>query len=338
MRRPRCIRFLRFLLPVLGLLALLASCSPAPATSPAENSAGAAAPLLPAELKPGEKLRVVATTNIVADVVKQIGGDHIELTALLPPGTDPHSYQATPDDLRKLNDAHVIFINGLHLEETMLPVLSNLDAKVPVVEVNAGVHTIEFAGGAHDEENHAAEEDHDHAGADPHTWMNVQNVEQWVKNAELALSARDPANAQAYAAAAAEYAKTLADLDKEIRAGVAALPPEKRKLVTDHDNLGYFADAYGFQIIGSVIPSLSTMAAASAQQIAALQDQIKQEGAAIILVGTTVNPAAAEQLGQDTGTRVVPIYTDSLSDGDGPAATYVDMMRFNANAILAALR
>jgi ABC-type Zn uptake system ZnuABC Zn-binding protein ZnuA len=304
--------------------------APAASTAPVDGAPTEGAALRAVALAPGEKLRVVATTNIVADVVRQVGGDRIELTALLPPGTDPHSYQATPDDLRQLSNAHAIFVNGLHLEETMAPVLENLDAPTPVISVNEGV-TLRVLGAAHADE-HAGE----HAGVDPHTWMNPANVIVWSEYVARALSAMDPGNAEHYAATAAAYADELRALDAELRTAFAAIPGDQRKLVTDHDNLGYLADAYGFTILGAVVPSLSTLAAPSAQEMAALQDQMRAASVRVIVVGNTVNPATAQQLAQDTGAQVVAIYTDSLSDAAGPAPTYAAMTRYNAAAIVAA--
>jgi ABC-type Zn uptake system ZnuABC Zn-binding protein ZnuA len=307
------------------ILVLAAGCA-GPAT-PDDTVTGAAATSLPtltsAGLEAGEKLRVVATTNIVGDVARQVGGDAIDLTLLLPPGTDPHSYQARPDDLRKLNAADVVFINGLHLEEAMAPVLEKLDSGAPVIAVNTGVATLEL--------------DEAHADADPHTWMDVRNVQQWVETIAAVLAALDPAHAEEFAANAAAYQTQLAALHAEITATAAAIPAERRKFVTDHDNLGYLAQAYGFTIAGAVIPSLSTLAAPSAQELAALQQQVAQEGVTAILVGTTVNPDVAQQIAADTGAVVTPIYTDSLSDASGPAATYIDMMRYNLAQIAAVL-
>ncbi|HHY58874.1 MAG TPA: zinc ABC transporter substrate-binding protein [Chloroflexi bacterium] len=289
--------------------------------------------LTPVALTEGEKLRVVATTNIVGDVVHQVGGDAIELVQLLAPGADPHSYQARPDDLRALNQAQVIFINGLHLEEAMSPVLENLDSGAPVVAVNIGVTPLEIQ----EEPAEVGAEAHHHEGADPHTWMDVRNVEQWVANIAAVLTALDPAHAEVFAANAAAYTAKLAALDQEIKTALAAIPVAQRKVVTDHDNLGYLANAYGLTIVGAVIPSLSTMAAPSAQELAALQQQIAKEGVKAILVGNTVNPNVAQQLARDTGAAVTTIYTDSLSSAEGPAATYIDMMRYNLKQIVAAL-
>lgn len=287
----------------------------------------------------GEKLRVAATTNIVGDVVRQVGGDAIELVQLLPVGADPHSYQARPGDLRELNSAHVVFVNGLHLEEAMASVLDSLDTGAPVVVVNSGVPTIEFVAD-HAEEDDAAEDagdEHHHEGADPHTWMDVHNVEIWVDNIAAVLSALDPGRAGQYAANADAYRTQLEALQTEIIAAVATIPPENRKLVTDHGNLGYLANAYGLTVTGTVIPSLSTLASPSAQQLAALQRQIEQEGIKAIFVGTTVNPNVAAQIAGDTGATVIPLYTGSLSDAQGPAATYIDMMRYNIEQIVGAL-
>ena len=311
--------------------------------------------LAPVALAAGEALRVTATTTIVADIVKQVGGDSVEVSTLLPPGADPHSYQARPDDLKELNRAHVIFINGLNLEEALLPLLDTLDTDAPVISVNAGVPTLDY-GDAHADETDAdeahadetdadethtdeahADEAHGHEGADPHTWMDVRNVMQWVDTVAAALAARDPAHAEAYAANAAAYRTQLQTLHTEIIDQVAAIPAAQRKLVTDHDNLSYLAHAYGFTVVGTVIPSLSTMAAPSARELAALQAQIVQEGVTAIFVDTTVNANIATQIGADTGAVVVPLYTGSLSAPDGPAATYLDMMRHDVGQIVAAL-
>jgi ABC-type Zn uptake system ZnuABC Zn-binding protein ZnuA len=326
-----------------GMVALaLAACGPAasPAAPPAprpaaeqhadEEHAEALPPLQPADLAPGDKLHVVATTNVIADVVAQVGQNRVELVGLVPAGADPHAFQATPADLRALNAAHVVFVNGLNLEENLLPTLNALDTGVPLVSVNSGVEPLAMAG----DESH----DHDHGEADPHTWFDVANVVLWTDTIAAALSALDPANAAAYAEAASAYQEELAALDQSIRSELDLIPPAKRKLVTDHDALGYFAHAYGFEVVGAVVPSLSTLAAPSAQDLAALQDQIRAEGVPAVFVDTAVNPNLATRIAADTGMRVVPLYTGSLSAADGPASTYVDMMRYTAQAMVDALR
>jgi len=300
-------------------------------------------PLTAVTLAAGEKLQVVATTNLVADVVAQVGGDRITLYTLMGPGVDPHSYSTTPQDLRTLEDAQVVFINGLHLEEALADLLGGLTA--PVVPVSAGItprtmseeHSAEHSAKPSGEQS-TEEAAHQHEGGDPHTWQRVANVKLWVENIHQSLSQLDPANAEAYHTAADAYLADLDALDAEIRAKLATIPAESRKLVTDHETFGYFADEYGFAIIGALIPSLSTVAEPSAQALAALQDQLAAENVQAIFVGTTVNPRLAEQMAQDLGIQVVSLYSDSLSAPDGPAASYLDFMRYNVNAIVAALQ
>ncbi|MDQ3247734.1 MAG: metal ABC transporter substrate-binding protein, partial [Chloroflexota bacterium] len=283
------------------------------------------------------KLRVVATTSLIADVVANVGGDRVELLTLIPPGVDPHGYTATPADLRTLSDAHAIFVNGLGLEESMASVLENPDGNAIVVWVNSGVETLDAAEAEHADEA-ADEGELHHDGSDPHTWLNVQNVMHWVENIEHVLGELDPANVAAYENSAATYSATLAALEREVRTAAESVPAERRKLVTDHDALGYFAATYGFAVVGAVIPSFSTLAVGSAQELAALQDQIEAEAVTAIFVGASANPALSAQIANDLGIAVVVIYPESLSDASGPAATYVAMMRYNINAIVDALR
>jgi ABC-type Zn uptake system ZnuABC Zn-binding protein ZnuA len=282
----------------------------------------------------GRPLRVVATTNLVGDVAAQVGGERIDLTVLLPAGSDPHAYTATPRDMVALSDADLILANGLGLEESMLPTLTELGAG-RVVVVNEGVVPLE---GAQDhgpgDEEHA---DKEHGGVDPHTWQNVANVVIWAQNIAAAYSAMDPAHADGYSSAAADYITTLEALDADIRATLSAIPTERRKLVTDHNTFAYFADAYGFEVIGSVIPSFSSLATISAQELARLQEQMRAQGAVAIFTGNTVNPALSQQVAQDTGVRVTPLYTDSLGAAGSEADSYVEMMRLNATRIAQAL-
>ena len=152
------------------------------------------------------------------------------------------------------------------------------------------------------------------------------------------LSTLDPAHAEIYSANGAAYVEALSTLESEIEEMVAMLPENQRKLVTDHDSFSYFAYAYGFEIVGTVIPGLTTTSEPSAQEIAALSEQIEAEGVPAIFVGTTINDGLAQQIASDTGAQVVRLYTGSLSEADGPAATYVDLMRYNVEAIVSALQ
>lgn len=313
---------------------------PAPETAHAEEPTEEMAESLPdlrsAELAAGEKLRVVATTNLVADVVGRVGGDAIELISLLPPGADPHAYQATPNDLRAISDAHLLFINGLGLEESLESLLDEAQAKT--VPVNVGVETLTFGDEEHEEEHkEEAEEATHHAGSNPHTWWSIAAVTQWAHNIEETLSAIDPANAEQYTANAVAYRAELAALGVELDELIGQIPATGRKLATDHDTLAYFARDFDFQVVGLIVPSFSSLAEPSAQHLAALQDQIRAENVQAIFVGSTVNPRQAEQLAKDLGIRVVSIFTDSLSEPAGPAPDYLSFMRHNAAAIADAL-
>lgn len=292
----------------------------------------------PVSLKSGESVRVVATTNLLADVVKQIGGAEIELTALLPIGADPHGYSPTPQDLRAVAGADVIFVNGLGLESFLDEMLTNAGGNPVIVSVSVGIDPLAMtdAHEDHADEDHADEADH--GDTDPHVWFSVPNVITWTHNIETALSGLDPAHAADYADRATAYRAQLAGLDQELRQMVAQIPTDQRKLVTDHRSFTYLAHEYGFEQTGAVINSFSTLSQSSAQSLAALQEQIKSAGAKAIFVGSTVNPALADQLAKDLGIRVVSVFTGSLSPADGPAATYIDFMRFDMSAIADALK
>lgn len=311
--------FIRKLLPMLLLGSLLlAACGSA---FPAASSDG---------------LKVVASTTIVGDVVAQVGGDLISLAVLFPPGTDPHTFEPRPQDVAALSDAHVVVISGLGLEEPLEPALE-ANAQGSVVHASDGIDVLAFEDEEHDEDAQAQDE-HGHENGDPHTWTDPNNVIIWTENIAAALAEADPANADAYQANAEAYIASLRDLDAWIRSEVAGIPPERRKLVTDHRAFGYFADEYGFEQVGALVGSFSTNASSSAQEIAALEDAIRAQNVPAVFVGTTVNSALAEQVAQDTGTQIVPVYTGSLTAPGGEADSYLAFMRYNVSAIVEALK
>jgi len=301
--------------------------------------------LSPVALGQGERLQVVATTSIVADVVRNVGGDRIDLTTLIPLGTDPHTFQPTPQDAAAVADAHVVFANGAGLEVFLENLLESAGAGVAVVPVSYGVELRQFAGGhTHEEEEHTHEEGghtqegEGEGGFDPHTWFDPNNVIVWTHNIERALSNLNPAGAGMYQANAEAYRAKLHELDAWIREQLAGVPERNRKLVTDHASFSYFAHQYGFEQVGAVFPGYSTLAQPAARDLAALEDAIRQFGVKAIFVGNTVNPALAEQVAQDTGTQVVFLYTGSLSEPGGPAGDYLAFMRYDVGVIVEALR
>jgi ABC-type Zn uptake system ZnuABC Zn-binding protein ZnuA len=294
--------------------------------------------LSPVGLGDEEKLRVIVTTNIVADVVANIGGDAIELTALIPLGADPHTYQPTPGDYRAMADAHVIFISGLGLEESMHGTLEQLAEEVLIVSLSEGIEPRQI--GVAEEHEHGSElaEKPRLEGVDPHVWFDPFNIMIWAENAAQAMGALNPTNADLYSENALAYIEILEDLHEWIEGKVAQLPERNRELVTDHLTFGYFAQRYGFEMIGAVIPAYSTAAEPSARDLASLEDAILALDVKALFVGITMNPRLAERVAEDTGVILVPLYSGSLSESGDQAGTYIELMRYNVNAIVAALR
>lgn len=304
---------LRFLLSI--LLLALAGCSGGPAGQP----------------EPPARLRVVATTSIVADIVRQVGGDAIELATLLPVGTDPHSFQPAPRDAALLSQADIIFINGAGLEEFLAPLLENAGSNARVVSLSEDVPLRSFSLAGESVDEHES-------GQDPHVWTDPTNVVLWVKAVEKNLSDLDPTNSQGYQSQAESFIRQLNELDTWIQTEVEQVPPEKRKLVTDHISLGYFAGRYGFEQIGAVIPAASTMAQPSAQELALLEDAVKSYAVTAIFIDQAVNPALAQRIAEDTGVRLATFYSGSLSAAGGPASTYLEYMRYNVRVIVENLK
>jgi manganese/iron transport system substrate-binding protein len=286
----------------------------------------------------GERLKVVVTTSIVADIVKNVGGDKIDLNILLPIGTDPHTFAPSPADLATVADAHVIFANGMGLEAFLDEMIENAGSEAAVVYVSQGIEARQFDQGE-ENEHETYEEAHDpHEGTDPHTWTSPTNVIIFVHNIERTLGTRDPANARIYAANAKAYEVKLKELDAWVKTRIETIPPENRKLVTDHTTFGYYADHYGLQQIGAIIPSFSTAAEPSAKELAKLEEAIKNYNVKAIFVGTSVNPSLAQRVSNDTGTKLVSLYTGSLGPEGSGVESYLDYIRFNTEAIVEALK
>jgi len=303
---------------LLAVLVFLTACS-----SPAQTASTGQQP-------GGDRLKVLATTTIVADVVSQVGGDLIDLNVLLPEGTDPHSFDPTPQDISKVSEADLIFVNGAGLEEFLDNLIESAGVQDRVIRVSDG---IEFL--AVDEDGHEHEDDHD--GVNPHTWTDPNNVFTWTSNIAQALSKLDPENADTYHANAQAYQAELKTLDAWIRDQVESIPPENRKLVTDHKLFGYFADEYGFEQVGALIPGYSTLSEPTAQELAEIEDTIQELDVKAIFVGNTVNPTLAERVSEDTGIQLVFVYTGSLDKSGSDAGTYIEYMRYNTNAFVDAL-
>lgn len=317
-----------------------------------------------AALAQESRLDVVATTTIIADVARAVGGDRVTVTALVPPDADAHAWQPTPRDAALVAGADLLLVNGAGLELFLGGLLENAAGAKPVV-VSAGAAVLPARGTGHaddeahedehigmlgvdaicddhDDEAHAdetaeADDDHAHGACDPHFWTDPANVMIWADNIAAALAAADPAGADLYAANAAAYKAQLADLDADIEALLAPIPAERRVLVTNHNFLAYFAHRYGFEVVGVVLGE-TTLAEAAPQQVAALAETIRAEGVPAIFAEVSAAAGLAGAIAAEVGdVAVATLYSGSLSAPDGPAGTYLDYMRYNAQTIAAAL-
>lgn len=301
----------------------------------------------------GRKLRVTAATTIIGDVVSQAAGDAAEVTVLMKRGQSPHAYSPSPREIAALEEADIIFVNGLDFEEGLINILESMDDAL-VVSVSAGIEPI--PGTPHDDhadedehgdddhdDDHAGEDEHDHGeGGDPHFWFSPLNVIQWTENIEHALSAADPGNAANYEESAEAYIAELRALDDDIREAVSNIPESDRKLVMDHQVVGYFAAEYGFEILGNILPSLSDQAEPSPRELAELTEIIREEGIKAIFVGDTAGESLlrlAESLAAEIGRdiTVVPLLTESLAEPGRRGADYIDFMRYSTEQITGAL-
>jgi len=269
-------------------------------------------------------LRVLASTTVLADITQNIAGDRAKVESLLPIGADPHSYQAAPVDVAKISDSDLLILNGLEYENFIMPLLENVGAKKMTVEATSGLSPRNDAG--------------NEQGVDPHMWLDPNLVVTYVENIRDGLIKVDPEGAATYKSNANAYITQLKDLDKWIVEQVNTIPVERRLLVTNHEALGYFAERYGFEVAGSVIPSFSSNAAPSAREMARLIDAIKKISAPAIFLDTADNDTLAQQIADETSVRIVAdLHLESLTEG-APAATYIEMMKYNVSRIVEALK
>ncbi len=279
----------------------------------------------------GPTLNVLASETFLADIAQNVAGDRLKVTALLPVGIDPHSFEPTPQDVAKVAGSQVLIVNGAGLEGYLSKLLDNAGGQRQVIVASAGLAS-RRAGP--DEVR-----DTDHPEGDPHFWLDPNMAIKYVEAIRAGLSQADPAGAAVYAKNAEAYSAQLKTLDEWIAAQVQPIPPERRLLVTNHESLGYYADRYGFKIVGAVVPSFSTDASPSAQQLAQLVDRIKATGARAVFLETGSNPQLAQQVAQEAGIRVVAdLYTESISPAGGPAPSYIAMLRYDTRAIVDALK
>mgnify|MGYP005812595671 CR=1 FL=1 len=314
------------LLLALMLASLLAGCAAGSSAGTASSPAG-----------PGN-LRVMATTTFLADMARQVAGNRVTVTSLLPAGADPHAYEPTPQDVVAVSESSVLIENGADYEVWLNRVLQNFPKNGRQIVASQGVAPLDWSSTVGNTTGGATSTAQ--AGAvDPHMWMDPLNTVRYVENIRDGLSAVDPQGTQVYQSNAQAYIAQLQQLDQWISSQVATLPTEKRLLVTNHENLGYYARRYGFQIVGNVLQSVSSDASPSAQQMADLVQAIRKNNVKAVFVERGANPNLADQIAQDTGVKVVTdLYVESLSDAQGPAPTYIDMLRYDTQLIVNALK
>ena len=318
---------------------------------------------------------VVATFSILGDMTKRIGGEHVAVTTLVGPDGDAHVYQPTPADARAVSEANILVVNGLQFEGWLDRLIDASDFDGMRVVATEGIEPIAFddehddehdngggheahaeeAGDDHDREEHAeaathdhdddhddeahAEEDHDHhhhGAFDPHAWQSLGNAVAYVDNIAAALAQADPANAADFYQNRAAYVAEIEALDAEIREIVAALSADRRIVVTSHDAFQYFGRGYGLTFIAP--QGLSTESEASAQDVARLIEQMRELGIRAVFIENIGDPRLLRRIADETGAVIGgTLYPDALSGPDGPASTYLDMMRHNATTLAQAL-
>lgn len=268
-----------------------------------------------------DKLKVLATFSILGDFVKNVGGDRVEVTTLVGPNSDAHVYAPAPADAKKVADAKVVITNGLGFEGWMSRLMRASGTKAPVIVATKGIAARRAAG---------------HSDGDPHAWQSVANAKVYVANVREALIATDPAGKGDYETNAAAYLGRLDALDREIKAAVAAIPADRRRIISSHDAFGYFTQAYGVEFVAP--QGVSTEAEPSARDVARIISQIKRQKIPAVFLENVSDPRLMQRIAQETGARIGgKLYSDALTDNKGDAPTYVDMMRFNMKQLAAAL-
>ena len=268
--------------------------------------------------------RAVATFSILGDLVRNVGGERVKLAILVGPNGDVHVYEPTPADVTKIAAADLIFVNGLGLEGWIDRLIAASATRAPVVVTSRGIRP--RSGGR----------ESDRTASDPHAWQSAVNAKIYIENIRDGLIAADRNGEQTYQTAAADYLAKLDALDADIKTAIAAIPAARRKVITTHSAFGYFTDEYGIEFIAA--EGISTDAEPSARDVAMLIGQIRREHITALFLENVSDQRLLQRIAAETGVRVGgKLYSDALSPPDGPAATYIDMMRSNLRELTRAL-
>ncbi len=283
-------------------------------------------PLPDAAPRNGDALKVVASTPIIADLVRQVGGTRVDVESILPPNADPHDFEPKPADIVKVEDADVIFTHGLHLDDWAKDLIDNSGSGAPVIVTTDGIQTLSSDESEFDQ-------------GDPHVWFDPSRVQTMIANISTGLTSVDSDGVDSYQQRSSAYQGLLAQLDQAIKDRINLIPADQRKLVTNHDALRYYAERYGLTIVGTIIPGMDTRSEPSAKDVADLVEAIKNQHVKAIFAENTVNPKLADELAKEAGVKVVDdLYSDNLGEAGSGADTYIGLMQTDTHLIVAALR
>lgn len=305
-----------------------------------------------------EKIKVVATFSILADMAREVGGGHVDVAAIVGPNSDAHAFEPTPADVRELAQARVLVLNGLDFEGWLPRLLASSGFKGLQVLASDGVHVRRLDADNVAGEANADDHDHDHAGehghgeahdhgghhhehaagdVDPHAWQDLTNGAIYARNIAEGLAAADPRNAYYYRQRAEMYIQKMGKLDAEIKSSLKDIPPQRRVVITSHDAFGYFSDAYGIRFIS--VAGFSSAAEPSAADVARIIDRCRREHVAAIFIENMANTKVVQQIARETG---VPtggtLYSDALAPPGEPASTYLGMFSWNAGRLIRVLK
>ena len=274
-----------------------------------------------------KKLPVIATFSILGDLVKNVGGDRIDVTTLVAPNSDAHVYAPTPADAKKVAAAKVVFVNGLGFEGWITRLIKASGSKAPTVTVSKGITTRQM-----EDEDHG----HGHKVTDPHAWQSVANAKIYIANIRDGLSAADPAGKSVYDANTSAYGAKLDALEAEVKDAIGKIPADRRRIITSHEAFGYFGAAYGIEFIAP--EGVSTETAASAKDVAKIIGQIRKQKIPAVFMENITDSRMMQQIAKESGAKIGgSLFSDALSGENGPAASYIEMMRNNIRQLSNAL-
>jgi zinc/manganese transport system substrate-binding protein len=278
---------------------------------------------VPSDADAADKLSVAASFSILGDMVKQVGGDRVDVITFVGPNGDAHVYEPTPGDIKALAASKILFINGLGLEGWMTRLENSSGFKGTVVVATKGVNPRQMI-------------DDEKKITDPHAWQSLANGKIYVANIRDALIAADPEGKTTYEANAGKFLDGITQMDAHVKDTIAKLAPDRRKIITTHDAFGYFGAAYGMQFIAP--EGVSTESEASAKDVAKIIRQIKADKIPAVFLENVTDSRLLDQIAKETGAKIGgTLYSDALSEPTGPAGTYLDMFRHNVETLSAAL-